>query len=49
MIKENRDDDQPDRMLFGTVPYTIKGVFELSANLAGLEELLSGILEWIFL
>ena len=47
-IEWNRDDDQPDRLLYGTVPYTIQGAFELSANLTGLEQFLSGILEWVF-
>lgn len=47
-IEWNRDDDQPDRLLYGTVPYTIQGAFELSANLTGFKELLSGILECIF-
>jgi hypothetical protein len=47
-IEWNRDDDQPDRLLYGTVPYTIQGAFELTANLKGFEEFLSGILEWIF-
>lgn len=44
-IEWNRDDDQPDRLLYGMVPYTIQGAFKLSADLAGLEKFLSGILE----
>jgi hypothetical protein len=47
-IEWNRDDDQPDRLLYGAVPYTIQGAFKLSANLSGLEEFISGILEWHF-
>jgi hypothetical protein len=47
-IEWNRDHDQPNRLLYGTIPYMIKGAFELSANLTGLEVFLSGILEWIF-
>lgn len=47
-IEWNRDDDQHDRLLYGTVPYVIKGAFELSADLTDLEEFLTGILEQIF-